>query len=116
MDSYCYLLNQETVKDYYAFPSQIPKAFFTKPDFFSCIELKNLKWILCPILSEKHWTLFAFELKKEKIHIYNSLPAIRTKKNTLKYESLYSFMFHDSFISYFTLFQGHFHNHTNFCA
>ena len=84
MDTYTALINQEAIKDYYAFPSQIPKAFYAKTNFFSFVELQILKWILYPYLFQNHWILFAFELKAKKIRIFNSLPKIALKKTMMR--------------------------------
>ena len=84
MDTYTCLINQEKIKDYYAFPSQIPKAFYKKTIFFSFVELQILKWILYPCLWENHWILFAFELKPKKIRIFNSFPDMPVPNSILR--------------------------------
>ncbi len=68
-------------------PKQVIPMFlnFVLLPFFRCFQINEKIWLLLPILDQRHWSLLAVHMIKQRIYIFNSLEKIHLPTNLIKY-------------------------------
>ena len=84
VDSYASLVNEQRIKDYYVLPSFLLQFRKPKKEFFTFLEIQNLKWLLFPSLVNNHWILLAFQIKSKRIYIFNSAPSVKMTEKEMR--------------------------------